>query len=219
MSEFRTFDSREMLQSAAAELIASTLRRAVAERGEAHLALSGGSTPGPVYDRLSRNERVAWDKVHVRLADERITPPDKSDHSNHHLLRQTLLRDKASSAHFEEPAAGQSLPDQDLILLGMGGDGHFASLFPQARELEAALAGDAPDMVHIVPDPLPEGAPYERLSMSLPAILRARSLLLLITGEDKRQVFTEAHRSAPREHPISALLSAQPEQLTTYWAP
>jgi 6-phosphogluconolactonase len=218
MSEFRTFDERDLLKNAAAELTASTLRKAIDERGKAYIALSGGSTPGPVYEKLSGNERIAWDKVEVTLADERITDPGDPN-SNEALLKITLFRGVAEAASFKRLQAGQNVPRQDLILLGMGGDGHFASLFPQARELETALAGDAQDVMHIVPEPLPAGAPYERLSMTLPAILRARSLLLLITGADKRAVYDEAKHSTPREHPISALLSAEPEQLVTYWAP
>jgi 6-phosphogluconolactonase len=219
MSEFRTFDSRETLQRAAAELVASTLRTAIGERGEAHLALSGGSTPGPVYERLAENDRVSWDKVYVVLADERIAPDEEKARRNRHLLEQTLFRGRGKAASFRALQAGMDLPQQDLVLLGMGGDGHFASLFPQARELESALAGDAKDVVHITPEPLPKDAPFERLSMSLPAILRARSILLLITGEEKRSVFEEAKHSSPREHPISALLNAEPDQMITYWAP
>ncbi|MCQ8183941.1 6-phosphogluconolactonase [Parvularcula maris] len=219
MSELRTFDDRKTLQRAAGELIASTLRAAIVERSEAHMALSGGSTPGPVYEALSTKESVDWEKVVVTLADERLTPSEDRTNSNQALVESTLLQNAGRHARFRAPEAGRDLPIQDLILLGMGGDGHFASIFPQLPNLEEVLSGDAPDVMHVAPDPLPDNAPYERLTMSLPAILRGRSILLLITGEDKREVFEEAKRSTPREHPISALLAAEPAQLVTYWAP
>ena len=219
MSNLEIFDSRDGLFEKLAERTAAARKDAIAERGEAHLALSGGSTPRPIYEALSRDDSVDWSKVTVTLVDERMTEPGDPA-SNEVLVRESLLQNHGAAATFvalEEGATG--MPTMDLAILGMGGDGHYASLFPTAEELETALAKDAPDVLRMTPNPLPENAPFPRLTMTLPMIERTRSLVLAITGEEKRDVFHAAHEEGPvREYPIRSLLSLQHKDLFIAWA-
>lgn len=221
MSNFVDFESRSDLVKSTAGIIADALRAAIAERGNAKIALSGGSTPGPIYEALSGYGAVEWDKVDVTLADERLTPPGHPD-SNESLVRKTLMKNHAAGARFlplNEDAA--TLPRQDVIVLGMGGDGHFASLFPNAPQLRDALRPGAPPVLRMVPDPLPDNAPYQRLTLSLATILDAEQLILVVTGDDKRAVLTRASKEeGPVEDlPIRALLRAEHPNLLIHWAP
>lgn len=219
MNERIEHADRDALTRAVADGIAGILRDAVARKGEARIALSGGSTPGPVYERLSADESVPWSRTVVTLADERLTPEGHAD-SNETLVRRTLLKGAGAAARFEPLREGQeSLPPQDVILLGMGSDGHVASLFPGARELGAALAPSAPAVLRVVPDPLPAHAPYHRLTLTLPTILEADHLVLAITGEEKRSVLERASGDGPvDELPVRALLRAGHSHLTIHWA-
>ncbi|NNU15614.1 6-phosphogluconolactonase [Parvularcula sp. ZS-1/3] len=219
MNDLTTFDTRVTLIERCAEHLASAIKAAIEKNGVARVALSGGSTPGPVYELLSRDNSVDWPKVEVTLADERLTPPGH-EASNETLVRKTLLQNegaKASFFHLDDQRA--DFPKLDVVFLGMGPDGHFASLFPGAAELPAALAGDAPDVMRVVPDPMPAHAPFERATLSLRAILETPTLLLAITGDEKRAVFEEAQQPGPAEElPIRALLRAEHPNLSIYWA-
>ncbi|MEM9838930.1 MAG: 6-phosphogluconolactonase [Pseudomonadota bacterium] len=220
MSSFHTFTDREALYSDAETRIISALSSGVADRGEAHMALSGGSTPAPIYERLSAYDKLDWSKVTVTLVDERMTEPNDPA-SNEVLVRNTLLKDAASSATFTPITEGQaSVPQQDIMLLGMGGDGHFASLFPTAEELQDGLYASAPAVLRMTPNPLPANAPFPRLTLTLPTILASRALVLAITGDEKRGVLDSAQEAGPTEDlPISALLRADHPNLTILWAP
>jgi 6-phosphogluconolactonase len=220
MNEIEHHEDREELTAKVAALIADTLKSAAASRGEARAALSGGSTPVPVYRRLSEDRSVPWDKVILTLSDERRVPEDHAN-SNARMLRETLLKGAAAKARFENLAEGQTeLERQDLILLGMGEDGHFASLFPDTEGLRRGLAQDASAVVEVTPDPLPEDAPHPRLSLSLRTILKARRIAVLMAGERKLNAFKAARDSGDVEqYPILALLNANHPDLTIHHAP
>ena len=220
MSELLAFSDRAALITGVADLVATTLQNVVAERGSAHIALAGGSTPKPIYEALSTDERVPWDKVTAMLTDERLTPPGDPA-SNEAMLHAALLQGDASAATYQQLIENTpSLPQQDLILLGMGADGHFASLFPDAEELSAGLSPDAPAVLRMTPNPLPANAPFPRLSLSLPTILNARRLVVVITGEEKRGVFEQAHEpGATEDLPIRALLQSGHTDFQVAWAP
>ena len=219
MSNLITFDSRDALYAAAADAMALALKEGLLARGTGHVALSGGSTPAPIYERLSTDGSVDWTKVTVTLADERMTEPGDPA-SNEVLVRNTLLQNEAKDATFAPLGEGQAkLADQDVILLGMGGDGHFASLFPTAKELNQGMDAHAGSVLRMTPDPLPANAPFPRLTLSLAAILRAKQLILAITGEEKRSVLEQANTPGDvRELPIRALLAADHPDFTIVWA-
>ncbi|WP_415253537.1 6-phosphogluconolactonase [Thermomonas sp.] len=107
----------------------------------------------------------------------------------------------------------------DAVLLGMGADGHFASLFPGAANLAEGLAQDSGlDAIATLPDPLPPEAPFARISLTLPRLLRARDIHLVVTGEDKRRILRDVQRDAAAPYPVAALLHAGP-QIHIHWSP
>lgn len=188
--------------------IATILADAIAERGVASIALSGGRSPRPVLEAL-RQVDIDWSKVVVTLVDERWVTPDSAD-SNERLVRETLLQGAAAQARFvpmktdaADAYAGQpavetafaALPwPLDIILLGMGDDGHTASLFPQGAELAEGLASRALTIAAT-----PPAAPHQRLSLTAHAILQSRHVLLQIGGAGKKAVYDRALAGGPVE--------------------
>jgi 6-phosphogluconolactonase len=210
-----------------AQAIADELREALARRGRAALALSGGRSPVPMLQALSR-QRLDWEQVTVGLVDERWVAEDHPD-SNARLLREHLLRDQAAEARFLPmknaaatasegcKTARQTLAEWagqlDVAVLGMGGDGHTASWFPAAPGLDQALDRDHPACCVALQ---PAGMAVERLSLTLGAIAGARRRYLFFTGSDKWSVLERALAgSDARELPVRALLALP---LTVYYA-
>ncbi len=202
---------------------------ATSERGTASLVVSGGSTPKPLFEHLSR-QSLAWDRVRVTLADERWVPADH-EASNERLVRRHLLVGEAAAAELiglktpdPTPEAGREACERalarlprpfDVVVLGMGGDGHTASLFPDAPELGAGLD---PETGHTCLAVRPPAAPHPRMSLTLSAITGSRKLVLHITGEDKRQVYLSASKPGPAEElPIRAVLESG--RVEVWWAP
>lgn len=203
----------------AARDIADTLRRRLARQPTVSIALSGGSTPGPLYARLAAapyRHLIDWSRVRVFWCDERCVPPDDPA-SNYRLVAEALLRDLprmpevyrmqgelparlAARAYARELAAvlGGPTPWFDLVLLGMGGDGHVASLFPGTPELTAART------VVATRSPLP---PHPRVSLSLRVINAAHEVVFLVHGEQKAgivaAVLTDPEGDEARGYPAA----------------
>lgn len=233
MSDIRTLpwhlaDTRDALDSELARFVAERLNEALVARGTASLAVSGGRTPAGFLRTLGAMT-LDWSRIQVTLADERWVPAEHAD-SNARLVRETLLAGPAASAHFiplvsdaDNAAAGQPEIEQrlstlpwplDVVVLGMGDDGHTASLFPQAPELEAAMTTPARCAAIT-----PVTAPHSRLSLSLSALTSARILLVHITGESKRQLLDAALAQSTTPHlPIRRVLDAAAEA-HVFWTP
>jgi 6-phosphogluconolactonase len=228
------FEEADLLMQALAEEIALTLTVAAKARGAASLVLSGGTTPGPLYDRLA-DMAAPWDKVSLTLADERWVSPE-SLKSNERLIRERLLRNRAAGAWFtplkadlpapeaaeaEVGAAVAALPRPfDMMLLGLGENGHTASLFPNGEGLAAALNRRDPAMVRAVRPAPPDDPDPPRLSLTLRALLDARRIVLLFTGAAKWAVYEQA--LAPGEIadlPIRAVLNQIQAPVEVWWAP
>lgn len=210
-----------------ARSIAQDLSRAITERGFAVLAVSGGKSPIPLFECL-RQEPIAWQHVRVTLVDERCVPTSHPD-SNARLVREHLLQGPARAAqwvpmvlqdHGPLPplaeiahTAGLALKAAglaDVVLLGMGADGHTASLFPAAPNLAQAL--DAANPVPCLPIELtepPANAPYPRLTQTLSQLLSARQLVLPLQGQDKLATLALAYGALSAQLPISYLLHQQ----------
>jgi 6-phosphogluconolactonase len=221
------YETPALMAEALAQRVAEGLREAVQERGRALLVVSGGRSPVPFFECLARQE-LPWSKVQVSLADERWVPPSHAD-SNEALVRRHLLQGPAAQAtmlglyhpaeSLEEAArlAGQAvagLPPIDVLVLGMGDDGHTASLFPGSANLPAALDPACPQRVLAMHAP---SAPHERLSLTLPALTDAHLQLLAIQGPGKLATLERALQpEAVEALPIRALLRPP---LQVHWSP
>ncbi|WP_207486051.1 6-phosphogluconolactonase [Arenibaculum pallidiluteum] len=231
MARLHEFASHDALFEAAADRTAALLSEALATRGEAALVLSGGRTPEPLHELLSARA-LAWDRVTLVLADERWVTPDHAD-SNEAMVRRTLVRGAAAGARLLETGAGAGDPETAAAALdarlarlphpyaaawlGMGEDGHTASLFPGAEGLAAALAPECP---HRCVTLVPTGAPHRRLTLTLRELLDSSALCLLLTGDGKRRVLEEALGEGPAEAmPIRAVLRQERVPVEIFWAP
>lgn len=232
--DLHSFPDREALNLELAFRIATLLQEGIQSHGQASLAVSGGSTPVPLFKRLALQD-IPWQKVHISLVDERWVAPDAPD-SNEHLVRGHLLKDRAAAATFsglknDAPTAldGEvectkichDIPrPYDVLLLGMGLDGHTASLFPKAQGLTQATALDCGRLCMAMTS---KTAPHERMTLTLPAILDSRNILLLINGDDKKGVLDQAMQEGPASAmPIRFLLNQTPlhhkKIFSVYWA-
>lgn len=218
------FSDAPAAAAALATTVAQRLSAGLARDGKAVLAVSGGKSPIPFFHAL-RSQPLDWSRVVITLVDERFVPPDHPD-SNAALVRQHLLQDAAAAARFqplvgeagdadtELAAANAAYLRPTVAVLGMGEDGHTASLFPGA----AALA-DGLDMARSLPllAVQPPSAPHLRLSMSKAALLACDSLLLAIQGAGKRQVFEQAMQGVNDSLPISHFLLQTERPIDVYW--
>lgn len=213
----RIFETGAVLAETLANDVANWLTKAIAIKGSAVIAVSGGSTPKLFFATLSKLI-LDWSKVTITLVDERQVPED-NPRSNARLLRDNLLCNEAVAAQFM-PLYLNPLIDQiaafDVVILGMGNDGHTASYFPAGDNLARAIDKTNSDAVIEMNAP---GAGEPRLTFTLPRILAASHLCLHIQGQDKMQVLDKALAGKDAlEMPVRAVLhSAKP--LDVYWCP
>ncbi len=227
------FEDRPSLFAALAMEITVRLTEAVTARGRASLVATGGTTPGPLYDALSA-EPAPWDRVEITLTDERWVAADGDD-SNEGLVRRRLLRDRGAAAELfglktpdATPAEAEAKVDRalstmarpfDVVILGMGDDGHIASLFPHSPELTRAMAAGPDQLVCAVDRPEAAGA-AARLSMTLPAILGSRWIVLLIEGQAKLDLVRRAREPGEAaDLPVRAVLGQAQAPVEVWWAP
>ena len=228
---FHVYRNEEQWAWAIAVVVAAALRRELDERQRARLLVSGGSSPTPVFRALSRAP-LDWAHVEIGLVDERWLLPDDKD-SNAHLARENLLRNRAADAHLqtithpgrsiEEAVAVANLHARRhpaAVLLGMGDDGHTASLFPGMRDLELALSSPQP-YVAVDASGCPGAGPWtRRISMTPAGLASAPMRLLLIRGMQKRQVLERALAGDdPTELPVRIAFRTPGAQLQVHWCP
>lgn len=213
-----TYPDAAALADAAAHAVAGDLADGLADRNRASLVATGGRSPGPVYDRLAAAD-LDWGRVSVTLSDERCVPPDDPA-SNARLVHERLLRGRAADARFlplwprPAPEALAALMPFDVVMLGMGEDGHIASLIPGDPGLQDALT--TPDLLRDAPAGLGK-PPVARVTLTLTAIAGARAIFLLIAGGAKREVIQRA--LAGEDLPVGRLISQARSPVRIFWEP
>ena len=219
---FTQTESPAQSAQALADAVAQNLRDTLATQPRATLAVSGGKSPIAFFQTVSQQD-LDWARVNITLVDERIVPTAHAD-SNTGLVRQYLLQHRAAAAQWlplisddadegslKNPAdavafALRHYTQPDVLVLGMGGDGHTASIFPQAPQFADAVRADYPQpLLHTSPIT----APYERISMTLAAIEATPHVYLAIAGADKRRVYEAAAQAQTAQYPISYVLHSQ----------
>lgn len=231
-AERRIFHDAAALAEAAAARWAELYTAAVADHGAFHVALSGGITPNRTYQRLAQPDLAAhmdWTRIHIYFGDERCVPPDSGD-SNFRLAREALLRHVPCPDANVHRIAGEAAPEAaaaayartlltaapqasgfprlDLVLLGVGSDGHTASLFPGTAILDVADRAVAAVFV--------EQQHTARISLTLPAINNARNILVLCEGEAKAEVVGEVFEPT-RRTPVYPIERVQPRAGRIEW--
>jgi 6-phosphogluconolactonase len=221
--ELHPFESPHPQCEALAQAVGEALQASLAGQARATLAVSGGTSPRPFLQTLS-NHALDWARIDVTLVDDRWVS-DADAASNAQLVRDTLLQNQAAQARFlplvdvsttlaarvSALNADADYRQPDVVVLGMGEDGHTASIFADAPEWELAISTPARYVaVH------PGAAPHPRVSLSLDALRRVDHLFLLIAGARKREVL-EAAAAAPQRNAISQLANDKGTKLDVYW--
>lgn len=223
------FATREEASDAVAERIVDTVERRLDVQKETAFVVSGGTTPGDAFARLATAD-IDWTRVNVVLSDERWVPADSPD-SNEKLVRDTLMKQRAANAHLLPVYDAEASIEErcDVLsesihlrylpfacaLLGMGADGHFASLFADSNSIDDALELDSKTMCVPVTT---AASPHARVSLTLSALSRSDEILLLFFGDEKRGVYDKALQSR-NGFPLSHLLLQKRAPVNAYWAP
>ena len=229
-AEWWDYDDKDELAAAVAGDVAFIIESAIEARGAAVIALAGGNTPKPILEKLAQ-AKLDWKRVMIVPTDERLVPLD-SPLSNAATLAKIFLpkgarvipisTEKADDDHLAGSAAAARLEELhwplDLVWLGMGSDGHTASIFT-GPDLDAALnAPTARRAVGVMPDPLPKDAPVARVTLTRGAIQAAKTLIVVLTGDDKRALLERAideGDSSPL--PIGRVLAGLETPIDIHW--
>lgn len=223
------YADRATASAAAADIIEAALAHRLREHDEASLILSGGNTPRRTFEELA-SRPVPWQRVRLTMTDERWVPPDHGD-SNERQLRDSLMRGAAAKASLlslyrsdesieqAQDSLASALRELPLpfacALVGMGEDGHFASIFPDAANLDELLDADGQQLVMAVTT---DASPHPRMTLTLAALSRSDEIVLLVFGAAKRQVLDDA-MSTPGTYPVSALLRQKRAPVRVLYAP
>jgi len=228
-------DNGTELAAHVASMLEAALRDALATHGHAVLALAGGSTPWPAYRALATAD-LDWSRITLLPTDERCVAHDHPACNAAAIerafdvargVRVVRLVPDDGDAMRAESFAQQALATLNdtpfaAVVLGMGADAHTASLFPHAAQLAHGFDMDsAIDALRVDPVPLPPDAPYPRISLSLPRLLRADAVHLLVTGETKHEVLHRAMQTDAdvESIPIAAVLHAPRVDVQIHWSP
>jgi len=187
--------------------VADHLAGVITRPGRKSIAVPGGRTPLPILQKLAARE-LCGRGAEITLTDDRLVPEDHPA-SNYGVLRTAL---EGSGLHVSPLSLGDPTDLFDLVWIGMGADGHIASIFPACAE--QLVAGRT--AIRTRPDPLPPEAPFERVTLTIEALADTREMIVVIRGRDKRVVLEEA-LNGTNGLPISMLLARLNAPLTIYW--
>lgn len=197
-----------------APAVADCIAGVLARPGDKRIAVPGGSTPRRIFELLAARD-LEWRGATLVLTDERQVPADHPA-SNFAKLATALGGTQARIAPLQ---AGDRVEPFDLVWLGMGEDGHVASLFPKMVVQGASLdQGNGPRVIATVPDPLPPGAPFARLSLNFEALVRAGQIILVVSGAGKRALLERVIAGSGEDLPVARLLRAARCPVTIYWS-
>lgn len=191
-----------------AAAVADHIARVVSASGEKRIAFTGGSTPIKVL-ALLRDRPLDWASVTIGLTDDRRVPDDHPA-SNFGKIHGALGK---SGAKFERLEEGASVAPFDLVWLGMGEDGHVASLFPHMH----ALVRPGPSVIATTPIPLPPEAPFDRLTLNRKALKAAREIILVVTGASKKALLEQV-LAGDDSYPVADFLRGYGPPVTIYWS-
>ena len=231
--EWWEFDSAKEMAEQVAGDIGFVIESALQAHGGARLAVPGGSTPDLIYAQLLKRKDIDWTRVTLIPTDDRLVPLDDAL-SNYRKLRSFFEAKKADivslvdESSLDDPQEAGRLADArlsllqwplDLACLGMGADGHTASIFP-GPDLDAAINGPRTRRaIGVRPDPLPQTAPVPRVTLTSPALASARAVMIVISGAEKRRMLEQALKEGPLSAaPIGRLVSTIETPIDIFWS-
>ena len=223
MTDFLEYNDREELVSSVAKILAYDLIASIKDRENVMFSVPGGSTPGPIFDKLCEFD-LDWRRVSIILNDERWVP-ESNERSNTKLLRERLLIKKATLATYISMYSDTITPELGIpklkkridpnlpisvLLFGMGADMHTASLFPGGDNLDKALSNNAPTLLPM----RAAGAMEARITLTAQVLNSSRFKHLVIFGQEKRKAFEKAIDLPNSIAPVSAILPGA----SVHWA-
>lgn len=228
IKEFKFEDKNELLEHLKENIIMS-LSEGIKTNNKASMLLSGGTTPGPLYKIMSQTD-LEWEKVFFAPTDERWVEPDHSD-SNEKLIRETLIQNQAYKAHYIGLKTPSTTPDMgqieseelidkmprpfDIVLLGMGTDGHTASLFPGVKDAIKAMDENNDQLCAAIKRGDGE---VDRMTMTLNCLLNSKKVILFFYGNEKIAVYEKAKKVKTLSLPVSYLLHQNKTPIELYWS-
>ena len=231
--EWWEFDTAAEMAEQVAGDIGFVVESAIEAHGNARLALPGGNTPDPIYKALAKSKGIAWPKVTLIPSDDRLVPAGDPLSNQGKLagyfaakgatvvplVEESALGDYRKAGREADARLAELQWPLDLVCLGMGADGHTASIFP-GPDFEGAVAGPkSRRAIGVRPDPMPKAAAVERVTLTAAAIASARTVMIVISGAEKRQVLEQALKEGPLSKlPIGRVLADMDIPIDIYWS-